>query len=111
MDRRTRALYLRVLEQAQLLVLEGKIRLSIHSRQRGWLRFISIDDVEAAINSLDARVVGHNPSHPEGTTFEIAGRRADGDELRVVIAFDMLNPTEASELIVVTAMHPEGESL
>jgi hypothetical protein len=68
-----------------------------------------LDDVEAAISSRDARVVSHNPAHPEGTTFEIAGRRTNGDAIHVVIAFDASDPAEAVELIIVTVMHAEGE--
>jgi hypothetical protein len=93
------------------MALQGTIRPSVHSRQRGWLRYIHRDDVEAAINSQDARVISHNPGHPEGTSFEIVGRRADGGELHIVIAFDTTDPTQADEMIVVTVMHPEGESI
>jgi hypothetical protein len=107
MDRRTRELYSRVLEHAVFLIYQGSIRLSVHSRQRQELRDIERADAEATITSRDARVVGRNPHHPEGVTFEIAGRRASGDMVHVVVAFNDANPSEATEITVVTVMYPD----
>jgi hypothetical protein len=109
-DRRTREFYRRVLEQAIFLVVyQGAIHLSVHSKRRGELRDIALEDAEAAIASQDARVVGYNRHHPEGPTFEIAGRRANGDEIHVVVAFNHDNPSEATEITLVTVMYPEGD--
>ncbi len=109
MDRRTRELYTRVLEQAVLFVLEGAIRTSVHSRQRQAMRDIERADAEATITSLDARVIARNIGHPEGITYEIAGRRANGDRVNVVVAFDARDPRDASAMTIVTVMYPEGE--
>lgn len=109
MDRRTRQLYTRVLEQAVLFVYEGAIRVSVHSRQRQALRAIDRADAEATITSLDARVVARYTGHPEGVTYEITGRRANGDRINVVIAFDADDPRSASAMTIVTVMYPESE--
>lgn len=107
MDRRTRELYGRVLEHAVFLVYRGSIRPSVHSRQRRRLRDIELADAEATITSQDARVVGRNADHPEGVTFEIAGRRANGDKVHVVVAFNDPDPSEATEIMIVTVMYPD----
>jgi hypothetical protein len=106
LDRKTQELYVRVLEQAVLLVLEGKIRSSVHSKRRRERREIEVSDAEAAILGRDARVVGLNSAHPEGMTFEVAGRRANGDMIHVVIAFDTEDVRQATMMTVVTVMYP-----
>ena len=106
MDRKTQDRYARVLEQAVLMVLEGKVRSSVHSEQRRTLRDIEVADAEAAILGRDAKIVGLNPAHPEGTTFEVAGRRANGDVIRVVIAFDTEDLDQVTMMTVVTVMYP-----
>ncbi|MDQ6602464.1 MAG: hypothetical protein M3176_13730 [Chloroflexota bacterium] len=107
MDRKTRELYARVLEQAVLMTLEGTIRSSTHSRQRDELRDITPADAEATILDKDARVIRHNPNHPEGVTYEIAGRKASGDEIHVIIAFDTRDLSEVTMMTVVTVMYPQ----
>gem|GEM_PF-6817990 len=106
MDRKTRELYARVLEQAVLMTLEGTIQSSIHSKQRSALRDIALTDAEATILGKDAKVINHDPNHPEGVTYEIAGRRANGDEIHVIIAFDSTDLSEATTMTVVTVMYP-----
>jgi hypothetical protein len=106
LDRKTQELYVRVLEYAVLMVLEGRIRSSIHSKQRRELRAIEVADAEAAILGRDAKVVRLNPAHPEGITYELAGRRANGDMIHVVIAFDTEDVSQATMMTVVTVMYP-----
>lgn len=110
MDRRTRELYTRVLEQAVLFVLEGAIRMSRHSTLRQAIREIERADAEATITSLDARVIARNLGHPEGITYEIAGRRANGDRVNVVVAFDTEDLRTATTMTIATVMYPEGEA-
>lgn len=89
------------------MALEGTIRSSAHSRQRDELRDIALADAEATILGEDAKVVRHNPNHPEGVTYEIAGRRADGDAIHIIIAFDTPNLDAVAMMIVVTVMYPQ----
>lgn len=79
----------------------------MHSKQRSALREIEHADAEAAILGNNATVIGHNPDHPEGVTYEVAGRRANGDAIHVIIAFDDLDVSESTMLIVVTVMYPQ----
>jgi hypothetical protein len=89
-----------------LMALEGTIRSSTHSKQRNELRDIALADAEATILGKDARVIRHNLNHPEGVTYEIAGRRANGDVIHVIIAFDSFDPDEATMMTIVTVMYP-----
>ena len=88
------------------MALEGTFRPSMHSKQRNALRDITLADAEAAILGKDAKVIRHNPDHPEGATYEIAGRRANGDAVHVVIAFDAEDFSEATMMTAVTVMYP-----
>jgi len=96
----------RILNLAQTLTYQNRLRPSAHSRQREGDRAIEFADAEAAILGQDARVIDENPDHPDGTTYTIAGRRFDGDDVRVVVAFNTENAEEATLLRVVTAMYP-----
>ena len=107
MDRKTQERYRRILSLAQMHVLTGKFRPSIHSTERGAQREIMLGEAEAATLDPDARVVGTRSFHPEGETFRIAGRRADGLPIEVVVAFDNNDPEKAVELRVVTVMYPD----
>ncbi|MGI8854811.1 MAG: DUF4258 domain-containing protein [Thermomicrobiales bacterium] len=106
MDRKTQEMYVHTLEQAVLMVLEGRVRSSVHSKQRRDLRDIEVADAEAAILGRDAKVVSLNPAHPEGITYEVAGRRANGDVVHVVIAFDAEDVSQATMMTIVTVMYP-----
>jgi hypothetical protein len=53
-------------------------------------------------------VIDENVDHPDGITYTIAGRRFDGDDMRVVVAFNTENAEEATQLRIVTVMYPQG---
>ncbi len=97
----------RILLLAQALTYQNRLRPSMHSQQREGDRAIEFADAEATILSEDARVLSENPYHPEGMTYTIAGKRFDGDEIRVVVAFNDEDAENATGLRVVTVMYPE----
>jgi len=97
----------RILLLAQALTYQNRLRPSAHSRQREGDRAIEFADAEATILSQDARVMSENPRHPEGTTYMISGRRFDGAEMHVVVAFNDEHAENATELRIVTVMYPE----
>lgn len=99
--------YDRILLLAQALAYQNHLRPSAHSQQREGDRAIEFADAEAAILSQDAEVMSENPHHPEGTTYMISGRRFDGDEIRVIVAFNNEYVENATELRIVTVMYPE----
>ena len=107
MDRKRREQFRRVLVLAKALTYVGRLHTSSHSRLRKEQREIEVADAEATILGPDARVVGHNPYHPEGATYSIDGRRANGDEVRVVIAFNDEDIEAATDLRIVTLMYPQ----
>jgi len=96
----------RILILAQALTYQNRLRPSAHSQQREGDRAIEFADAEATILSRDAQVVSENLDHPEGITYMIVGRRFDGDEMSVVVAFSSENPEDATELRIVTIMYP-----
>ena len=106
MDRTTRQHFNRVLVLAQALVYVQRLRPSVHSIKREGQRDIELADAEAAILGLDAHVIGRNVYHAEGVTYTIAGKKADGEDVRIVVAFNDDDVEEATELTVVTVMHP-----
>lgn len=99
--------YDRILLRAQALTYQNRLRPSAHSQQREGDRAIEFADAEATILSQDAQIMSENPHHPEGTTYMISGRRFDGDEMRVVVAFNNEYGENATELRIVTVMYPE----
>lgn len=99
--------YDRTLLLAQALTYQNRLRPSAHSQQREGNRAIEFADAEAAILSMDAQVISENPHHPEGTTYMISGRRFDGDDMRVVVAFNNESAEDATELRIVTVMYSE----
>jgi uncharacterized protein YpmB len=107
-DRKRRQLFDRVLALAQALAYVNRLRSTLHSTEREERRAIELADAEATILGHDARVVGRNLYHAEGTTFTISGRRANGDEIRVVVAFNEEDVEAATELRIVTLMYPKG---
>lgn len=110
MDRETRQQYRQVLAIAQELVYLESIRFSVHSRLREEQRAIARTDAEACILSRDAQVIGHNPHHPEGLTYTVLGRRANGDEIGVVIAMDSDDLHRVTAMTIVTVMYQEKDA-
>ncbi len=88
MIRETQRHFDRVILLAQALTYQNRLRMSRHAQQREGDRAIEFADAEAAILGHDARVIGENPDHPEGTTYTIAGARFDGDMIHVIVAFN-----------------------
>lgn len=106
-DRATMQHYRRVLNLAQTIVDTGYMTPTVHSADRDWLRDITPEDAETVITGQDARVISDNPSHPEGPTYCIAGRRANGEMIHVVVAFTDDDIEKATGLRLVSVMFPE----
>lgn len=110
LDRETRQRYRQVLAIAQELVYLESVRFSVHSRLREGQRAIAHADAETCILGHDAQITGHNPNHPEGLTYTVSGRRADGDEIGVVIAMDSDDLHRVTEMTIVTVMYQEKDA-
>lgn len=92
----------RILEYVQLALYEGRFSHQRHSEIRMGQRNISDDDVEAAIQSAEAEVTEWRQAED---TYTILGRRANGDMIKVVVAFNAPQLMDATRMRIVSVMH------
>ncbi len=91
-----------VLGDARARLASGRYRDSRHAQERKLERGVDLQDVEKVISTG-----WHEPSRDryldehEAWSYSIRGKTVDGDDIRVIVAFD-----EEDCLVIVTARPP-----